>query len=177
MRTKNVGRPLVGIIMGSDSDEPFMLAANTELEAARVGYRVDIVSAHRTPFDMQKYLVKAEKVGIKVVIAGAGGSAHLPGMSASHTPLTIIGVPVDSGKIQGNAEVALHSIFQMPPGVPVAVVGINASGNAALLALRMLAIHYPRIKKYLKVHKKQLVTSVEVKRKKMAKKHKSLLVT
>lgn len=129
--------PLVGIIMGSDSDLPVMKQAAEILAKFDVPYEIKITSAHRTPDLMSAYSKKAYKRGIKVIIAGAGGSAHLPGMSAAYSPLPVIGVPVESKALKGLD--SLLSIVQMPYGVPVATVAINNSRNAALLAIEILA--------------------------------------
>ena len=131
--------PLVGIIMGSDSDLPVMSAACKILEQFEIPFEVTIVSAHRTPHRMSKYAIEASQRGIKAIIAGAGGAAHLPGMVAAMTALPVIGVPVKGSTLDGVD--SLHSIVQMPRGVPVATVAINNSTNAALLAIRMLGIY------------------------------------
>lgn len=131
-------QPLVGVIMGSDSDLPVMSAACKILEQFNVPFEVTIVSAHRTPHRMSKYAIEAPARGLKVIITGAGGAAHLPGMVAAMTPLPVIGVPVKGSVLDGVD--SLHSIVQMPRGVPVATVGINNSTNAALLAVRMLGV-------------------------------------
>lgn len=128
--------PLVGVIMGSDSDLPVMSAACEILEQFEVPFEVTIVSAHRTPHRMSKYAIEASQRGIKAIIAGAGGAAHLPGMVAAMTPLPVIGVPVKGSCLDGVD--SLHSIVQMPRGVPVATVAINNSTNAALLAIRLI---------------------------------------
>lgn len=130
--------PIIGIIMGSDSDLPTMQAAADICEEFGVPYEMKIVSAHRTPDDMAEYARTAHERGIKVIIAGAGGAAHLPGMTASHTPLPVIGVPVQSKTLNGVD--SLYSIVQMPPGVPVATVAIGAAKNAGLLAVQILAV-------------------------------------
>ncbi len=129
--------PLVGIIMGSDSDMPVMKKSSVILDEFEVSYEIKITSAHRTPDLMASYSKNAYKRGIKVIIAGAGGSAHLPGMCAAYSPLPVIGVPVESKALKGLD--SLLSIVQMPFGVPVATVAINNAGNAALLALEILA--------------------------------------
>ena len=135
--SKIKSKPLVGIIMGSDSDMPVMKQAAEILEEFRVPYEFKITSAHRTPDLMASYSKNAYKRGIKVIIAGAGGSAHLPGMCAAYSPVPVIGVPVESKALKGLD--SLLSIVQMPYGVPVATVAINNSRNAALLALKILA--------------------------------------
>lgn len=128
---------LVGIIMGSDSDWPTMKAAAEALTELGVGYETRVVSAHRTPRDMARYAAAAERRGLKVIIAGAGGAAHLPGMTASHTTLPVIGVPVESKALRGMD--SLLSIVQMPAGIPVATVAIGNARNAGLLAAQILA--------------------------------------
>lgn len=130
-------KPLVAIIMGSDSDYPVMKDAETVLKEFKIPYLVEIVSAHRTPDKMYDFSKEAVKKGLRVIIAGAGGAAHLPGMVASLTPLPVIGVPVANGIMEG--EDSLLSIVQMPKGVPVATVAINNSYNAGLLAVKILA--------------------------------------
>lgn len=128
--------PIVGIVMGSDSDWPVMEAAAEVLEEFGIPYEADVVSAHRMPEDMIAYGKSAHERGIRVIIAGAGGAAHLPGMLASVTPLPVIGVPVKLKSLDGMD--SLLSIVQMPAGVPVATVSIDGARNAGLLALRML---------------------------------------
>ncbi|MBS4033598.1 MAG: 5-(carboxyamino)imidazole ribonucleotide mutase [Ignavibacterium sp.] len=129
--------PVVGIIMGSDSDLKVMKEAAAVLDEFSINYEIKIVSAHRTPNLMAEYGMSAHKRGIKVIIAGAGGAAHLPGMIASHTPLPVIGVPVKSKSLDGLD--SLLSIVQMPGGVPVATVAINGAKNAGILAAQILA--------------------------------------
>lgn len=129
-------KPLVGIIMGSDSDLPVMSVGANILKKFGVPFEVTIVSAHRTPHRMSKYAIEASERGLKCIIAGAGGAAHLPGMVAAMTPLPVIGVPVKGSSLDGVD--SLHSIVQMPRGIPVATVAINNSTNAALLAVRIL---------------------------------------
>ncbi|NWJ45197.1 MAG: 5-(carboxyamino)imidazole ribonucleotide mutase [Chloroflexi bacterium] len=133
--------PLVGIIMGSDSDLPTLKPAAEICAQFGVAYEIRVVSAHRTPLDMAEYALSAHQRGIKVIIAGAGGAAHLPGMVAAHTPLPVIGVPVLSETLRGFD--SLLSIVQMPPGVPVATVAIGAGKNAGLLAVQILATSDP----------------------------------
>ncbi|ODQ64394.1 putative phosphoribosylaminoimidazole carboxylase [Nadsonia fulvescens var. elongata DSM 6958] len=134
-------QPVVGIIMGSDSDLPVMSAGAAILKQFGVPFEVTIVSAHRTPFRMAKYATEASARGVKAIIAGAGGAAHLPGMVAAMTTLPVIGVPVKGSVLDGVD--SLHSIVQMPRGVPVATVAINNSTNAALLAVRILGAFLP----------------------------------
>ena len=129
--------PLVGIVMGSDSDLPTMRGAAEILDQFGVTHEVRIVSAHRTPDDMADYGRTAHTRGLRVIIAGAGGAAHLPGMLAAHTPLPVIGVPVMTEALRGLD--SLLSIVQMPAGIPVATVAIGNARNAGLLAVRILA--------------------------------------
>ncbi|MFE1885748.1 5-(carboxyamino)imidazole ribonucleotide mutase [Streptomyces diastatochromogenes] len=131
--------PVVGIVMGSDSDWPVMEAAAKALDEFEIAYEVDVVSAHRMPREMITYGEQAADRGLKVIIAGAGGAAHLPGMLASVTPLPVIGVPVPLKYLDGMD--SLLSIVQMPAGVPVATVSVAGARNAGLLAARMLAAH------------------------------------
>ena len=134
----------VGVCMGSDSDWPVMQAAVLALEEFGVSYEVGVLSAHRMPHEMVEYGTTASTRGLKVIIAGAGGAAHLPGMLASLTVLPVIGVPIAVGTLDGMD--ALLSIVQMPAGVPVATVSIGNSRNAGLLAVRMLAISDPELR-------------------------------
>ncbi len=136
--TKQASEPLVGIIMGSDSDLPVMQAAADALADLGVPYEMTIVSAHRTPKRLYDYAGSAVERGLKVIIAGAGGAAHLPGMAAAITPLPVIGVPVKSQALSGQD--SLLSIVQMPSGVPVATVAIDCARNAGLLAAQILAV-------------------------------------
>ncbi|MDP1677493.1 MAG: 5-(carboxyamino)imidazole ribonucleotide mutase [Bacteroidota bacterium] len=144
----------VGIIMGSDSDLPTMQEAALVLEEFGVVYEMKITSAHRTPNFMASYSSSALKRGIKVIIAGAGGAAHLPGMSASHTPIPVIGVPIKTKSLDGLD--SLLSIAQMPGGVPVAAVAIGGGKNAGLLAVQMLAISDKKLMKKMIEYKKRL---------------------
>lgn len=131
--------PLVGIIMGSDSDLPVMKAAAEILDFFGVAYELTVVSAHRTPQRMMQYAETARQRGLKVIIAGAGGAAHLPGMVAAITPLPVIGVPVKSANSIDGWD-SILSILQMPNGVPVATVALNASKNAGILATKILSV-------------------------------------
>jgi 5-(carboxyamino)imidazole ribonucleotide mutase len=131
--------PRVGIVMGSDSDWPTMKAAADAVAEFGIGYEADVVSAHRMPDEMLEYGRRAHERGIQVIIAGAGGAAHLPGMLAAVTPLPVIGVPVPLKYLDGMD--SLLSIVQMPAGVPVATVAIGNGRNAGLLAVRILATH------------------------------------
>ena len=135
--TTEAGRPVVGIVMGSDSDWPVMGAAAEVLDEFQVAYEADVVSAHRMPAEMIDYGRAAAERGLRVIIAGAGGAAHLPGMLAAVTELPVIGVPVPLKYLDGMD--SLLSIVQMPAGVPVATVSIGGARNAGLLAVRILA--------------------------------------
>ena len=136
--------PLVGVVMGSDSDWPVMSAAAEALDEFGVTYEADVVSAHRMPRDMISYGEQAAERGLKVIIAGAGGAAHLPGMLASVTPLPVIGVPVPLKYLDGLD--SLLSIVQMPAGIPVATVAVGGARNAGLLAVRILAAADPSLR-------------------------------
>ena len=137
MSGNGTGRPVVGVVMGSDSDWPVMEAASKALDEFGVAHEVDVVSAHRMPHEMLAYAAGAHERGLRVLVAGAGGAAHLPGMLAAATPLPVIGVPVPLATLDGLD--SLLSIVQMPAGVPVATVSIGGARNAGLLAVRMLA--------------------------------------
>ena len=153
-----MNRPVVGIIMGSDSDLPVMREAAAQLEAFGVPYEMTIVSAHRTPARLYEYAQSAEQRGLRVVIAGAGGAAHLPGMVAAITPLPVVGVPVKSSALSG--EDSLLSIVQMPPGVPVATVAINGAKNAAILAVQILGAADSELRQKVTDYKKSLEAMV-----------------
>lgn len=155
----------VGIIMGSDSDLEVMQSAAEILEQFGVGYEITVVSAHRTPDALYKYAKNAEKKGLKVIIAGAGGSAHLPGMVASMTVLPVIGVPVKTKSMDGLD--SLLSIVQMPPGVPVASVAINGSKNAGILAVQILATNDKVLSKKITTYKNTMNKEVTSKAKKL----------
>jgi 5-(carboxyamino)imidazole ribonucleotide mutase len=156
---------LIGIIMGSDSDLPIMQSAIAVCEEFGVKSEVEIVSAHRTPERMVEYAKSAHKRGIKVIIAGAGGAAHLPGMVASLTPLPVIGVPVPSRHLQGID--SLYSIVQMPAGIPVATVAIGNAKNAGLLAVQILAIHQSELLEKVQHYRQSLCDSVITKQAKL----------
>ncbi len=144
--------------MGSDSDLPTMQGAIAICEQFNVPYEVAIVSAHRTPHRMVEYATTAHQRGIKVIIAGAGGAAHLPGMVASLTPLPVIGVPVATRHLQGVD--SLYSIVQMPSGIPVATVAIGNATNAGLLAVQILAAHQPELLAQVQQYRQSLTESV-----------------
>lgn len=151
----------VGIIMGSDSDLPVMKDTAEMLKELGVECEVTIVSAHRTPERMFEYAKSAESRGIKVIVAGAGGAAHLPGMVASLTPLPVIGVPIKSKTMSGID--SLHSIVQMPPGIPVATVAINGAKNAGILAASILGSHDEGVREKVSRYKSELKEMVEEK--------------
>lgn len=168
MEINRKNKPLVGIIMGSDSDLKVMIQASEFLEKNHVPYEMEIVSAHRTPDLMFEYAKTAKRRGLKVIIAGAGGSAHLPGMIASLTTLPVIGVPIVSHNLNGVD--SLLSIVQMPSGIPVACVAINGSINAAVLACQILALGSKGISSDVEDYRKNLYHSVIKKRERMKKK-------
>lgn len=152
-------KPVVGIIMGSDSDMPVMKAAADQLTAFGISFEVTVVSAHRTPMRMVEYAQQARSRGISVIIAGAGGAAHLPGMVASLTTLPVIGVPVKSSNSIDGWD-SMLSILQMPNGIPVATVALNASKNAAILAASILSISDAELSDRLTNFKNQMETEV-----------------
>lgn len=162
-----MSKPLVGIIMGSDSDLSVMRAAVEMCEEFGVQYEVDIVSAHRTPEKLLEYSLSAEERGLKVIIAGAGGAAHLPGMVAALTVLPVIGVPVRSSSLDGMD--SLLSIVQMPGGVPVATVAINGAKNAGILAVQIIGSSDNDLRKKIAVYKNKLKNEVEQKSEKLQK--------
>ncbi|MFN2437826.1 MAG: 5-(carboxyamino)imidazole ribonucleotide mutase [Chitinophagaceae bacterium] len=150
---------LVGIIMGSDSDLPVMQAAADILKDFEIGFELTVVSAHRTPERMFEYAKKAKDRGLKVIIAGAGGAAHLPGMVASITSLPVIGVPIKSSNSTEGWD-SILSILQMPGGVPVATVALNAAKNAGILAAQIIGISNEAVSKKIKDYKKTLEKEV-----------------
>lgn len=154
-------KAVVGIIMGSDSDLPTMKGAAEILEEFNVTYEMTVVSAHRTPERMFEYAKTAEEKGIEVIITGAGGAAHLPGMIASMSSLPVIGVPVKTSSLSGVD--SLLSIVQMPAGVPVATVAIGNAKNAALLAIQILGIKHPEVRKQIKAYKDKMKQDVKAK--------------
>ena len=149
----------IGIIMGSKSDFPIMKEAIEILKSVKIEVEVDIVSAHRTPEKMFSYAKEAHKRGIKVIIAGAGGAAHLPGMIASISPLPIIGVPIKSSNSIDGWD-SILSILQMPNGVPVATVALNGSKNAGILAMQILGTYDKEIQKKIVAFKSNLKEKV-----------------
>lgn len=146
-------QPLVGIIMGSDSDLPIMENSFEVLNEFEIGFEVKVLSAHRTPNEHAEYSRTAKDRGLKVIIAAAGGAAHLPGVTAAHTILPVIGVPIKS-KLDGMD--SLLSIVQMPSGVPVATVAIDGAKNAALLAVEIIAVGDEKLSEKLTAYKKQV---------------------
>ena len=164
-------KPTVAIIMGSQSDLEVMQGAADMLKQFGVAHEMTIVSAHRTPERMRTYAMDAASKGIKVIIAGAGGAAHLPGMVASYTTLPVIGVPIKSSNSIDGWDSVL-SILQMPSGVPVATVALNASRNAAILAIQILALQDDEISRKLSTYKESLKEDVMKMVTKMEKSHK-----
>ncbi len=156
---------LVGIIMGSDSDLPIMQDAAKFLEFIGIAYEIDIVSAHRTPDRMYDYAKTARQRGLKCIIAGAGGAAHLPGMVASLTDLPVIGVPIQSKSLSGLD--SLYSIVQMPAGVPVACMAINGAKNAAILATQIISVFDEQIAKRIADYKRLMGVEVDEKSNKL----------
>ena len=154
-------KPVVGILMGSDSDWPMVKEAAKALDEFGVGYEVRVLSAHRTPDESAEYSASAAGRGLKVIIAAAGGAAHLAGVIAAHTTLPVIGIPVQGGALNGLD--ALLATVQMPAGIPVATVALGSAGptNAALLAVQILALGQPDLARKLVQHKATLKSKVE----------------
>ncbi|MDO9458152.1 MAG: 5-(carboxyamino)imidazole ribonucleotide mutase [Nocardioides sp.] len=159
MTGTDTSTPRVGIVMGSDSDWPVMKAAAAALEEFGVAHEADVVSAHRMPEEMLAYGKDAAGRGLSVIIAGAGGAAHLPGMLAAVTPLPVIGVPVPLKTLDGLD--SLLSIVQMPSGVPVATVAIGGARNAGLLAVRILAVSDPELRDRMTAFQADLKTAAQ----------------
>lgn len=162
---KNPTKPVVGIVMGSDSDWPTLKPAADILTEFGVRHEARVMSAHRTPRAMSQYAASAARRGLKVIIAGAGGAAHLPGMIASFTILPVIGVPVESKSLHGLD--SLLSIVQMPAGVPVATVGIGNGRNAGLLALQILAIEDSVVRRKCSEFRKRIADESRAKNRKL----------
>jgi 5-(carboxyamino)imidazole ribonucleotide mutase len=160
---------MIGIIMGSKSDLPVMQAAADFLQKLEIPFEIDIVSAHRTPLKMLDYAQSAQKRGLKAIIAGAGGAAHLPGMVASLTTLPVIGVPVKSSNSIDGWD-SILSILQMPNGVPVATVALNAAQNAGIIAAQIVGAFDEKVQEKLKQFKNELREKVEKDAAEMAKK-------
>jgi 5-(carboxyamino)imidazole ribonucleotide mutase len=160
-------KTLIGIVMGSDSDLPVMEEAAKILDKFGIGYEINIISAHRTPKVAHEYAVYAEGRGLEVIIAGAGGAAHLAGVIASLTPLPVIGVPMQTQSLGGID--SLLSIVQMPSGIPVATVAIGKAGvkNAAILAAQILGVKFPELREKVKVYKEEIAEQVTEKNKRL----------
>jgi len=154
MKKPSIRKPVVGILMGSDSDWPTMKAAADACAEFGIPTEVQVISAHRTPYDLQRYATTAQARGLRVIIAGAGGAAHLPGVAAAFTTLPVIGVPIESKALKGLD--SLLSIVQMPGGIPVATVAIGGARNAGLLAVQILAVANPGLQKKLVAFKARL---------------------
>ncbi len=161
LEAEPVGDPVVGIIMGSDSDLPVMKEAGVILDIFEIQYEIRIVSAHRTPRFMVEYAEAAYGRGLKVIIAGAGGAAHLPGMTAALTTVPVIGVPVESKALKGMD--SLLSIAQMPPGIPVATMAINGAKNAGLLAAQFIGMYDPELAQRVMQYRAELEAQVRAK--------------
>jgi len=159
--------PKVGIIMGSDSDLEVMAEAAKILEEFGVSYEIKVASAHRAPELVNKYATNAKSRGLKVIIAGAGGAAHLAGVTAALTTIPVIGIPVKTKSLDGLD--SLLSVVNMPPGVPVATVGINAAKNAGLLAVQILAISDKNLEEKLIIYKKKMSIEIKTKGDKLSK--------
>jgi 5-(carboxyamino)imidazole ribonucleotide mutase len=161
MPEKKSTRPVVGILMGSDSDWPTMKGAADACAEFGVAHEVLVISAHRTPQDLSRYAAGAQRRGLRVIIAGAGGAAHLPGVTAAFTTLPVIGVPIESKALKGLD--SLLSIVQMPSGIPVATVAIGGARNAALLAVQILALGNPALQQKLTGFKARLASESRAK--------------
>lgn len=155
----------VGIVMGSDSDLPIMAKAADILDKLGITYEMNVISAHREPDEFFEYAKSAEERGIKVIIAGAGKAAHLPGMCAALFPMPVIGIPMKTSDLGGVD--SLYSIVQMPTGIPVATVAINGGANAGILAAKILAVSDPQILKKVKAYSNDLKEQVKAKDKKL----------
>lgn len=166
MKPRNSTKPIVGIIMGSDSDWPTMKAAAEALAEFGIPHEVRVISAHRTPKDLSAYASTAQPRGLRVIIAGAGGAAHLPGVAAAFTPLPVVGVPIESKSLKGLD--SLLSIVQMPSGIPVATVAIGGGRNAGLLAAQILGTGDPVLQKKVLEFKARLAEESRAKDKNLA---------
>jgi len=160
-----MAKPLVGIVMGSDSDLPVMKDAANVLEELGIPWEIMISSAHRAPEKTSAYAREAAGRGLRAIIAGAGGAAHLAGVIAAHTPLPVIGVPIASGAMKGVD--ALYSTVQMPPGIPVATVAINGARNAGILAAQIIGAGQPESRERIEAMKKRMAEQVEAKSEKL----------
>jgi 5-(carboxyamino)imidazole ribonucleotide mutase len=159
-------KPIVGIIMGSDSDWPVMKSAADVCAEFGIAHEVQVISAHRTPRDLEQYATTAHRRGLRVIIAGAGGAAHLPGVAAAFTPLPVIGVPMESKALKGLD--SLLSIVQMPSGIPVATVAIGGARNAGLLAVQILAVGDLKLQKRFLNFKARLAAESRAKNRNLA---------
>jgi 5-(carboxyamino)imidazole ribonucleotide mutase len=166
MKALKSSAPLVGILMGSDSDWPTMKLTADALTEFGIASEAKVISAHRDPRGLESYASAAKKNGLRVIIAGAGGAAHLPGVTAAFTTLPVIGVPIESKSLKGLD--SLLSIVQMPPGVPVATVGIGAARNAGLLAVQILAVADVKLQSALENFKVKLAEESRAKNKTLA---------
>jgi 5-(carboxyamino)imidazole ribonucleotide mutase len=165
MKKQHSARPVVGIIMGSDSDWPIMKSAAEACAEFGVPHEVQVISAHRTPRDLERYASIAQQRGLRVIIAGAGGAAHLPGVIAAYTTLPVIGVPMESKALKGLD--SLLSIVQMPSGIPVATVAIGGARNAGLLAVQILAVDDTALQKKFLAFKARLAEESRAKNRKL----------
>jgi 5-(carboxyamino)imidazole ribonucleotide mutase len=165
MSIKSSDKPVVGIIMGSDSDWPTMKAAAEACAEFGIPHEIQVISAHRTPRDLEHYATSAQKRGLRVIIAGAGGAAHLPGVTAAFTPLPVIGVPMESKALKGLD--SLLSIVQMPSGIPVATVAIGGARNAGVLAAQILAVGNAALQKKVLSFKTRLAEESRAKNRKL----------
>lgn len=156
-----MNKPMVGIVIGSDSDLPVMREAADVLDELGVAWEMLISSAHRAPEKTANYARKAVDLGLSVIIAGAGGAAHLAGVIAGHTPLPVIGVPIASGALNGVD--ALYATVQMPPGIPVATVAINGAKNAGILAAQIVGASQPEVQDNITAYKEKMARQVEEK--------------
>ena len=165
MKKQHSAKPVVGIIMGSDSDWPTMKSAAEACAEFGVPHEVQVISAHRTPRDLERYASTAQQRGLRVIIAGAGGAAHLPGVTAAYTTLPVIGVPMESKALKGLD--SLLSIVQMPSGIPVATVAIGGARNAGLLAVQILAVDDTALQKKFLAFKARLAEESRAKNRKL----------
>lgn len=159
-------KPVVGIVIGSDSDLPVMKEAARALDEFGIPYEVTIASAHRAPDKTAAYARSAAARGLQVIIAGAGGAAHLPGVIAAHTPLPVIGVPIRTGALEGVD--ALYAIVQMPAGIPVATVAINGARNAGILAAQIIGVRDAAVRERVVAFKEKLAAGVEEKSRRLS---------
>jgi len=166
MKNKATKKAIVGILMGSDSDWPVMKAAADACHEFGIGWEAQVISAHRTPEDLAIYASGAQKRGLRVIIAGAGGAAHLPGVTAAMTPLPVIGVPIESKALKGLD--SLLSIVQMPSGVPVATVAIGGGRNAGILAAQILAVRDAALTQRMVQFKERLAEESRAKNRNLA---------